>query len=95
MKILFTDLTDEQKQFCEAKLKRWDMFASDYTKDMYSYGVVGRLLKYEIDTRRRRDVMSRLAGRYAKLVRIDNWQLIQAYIDITPAEVPVVLEEVE
>lgn len=95
MKLLKVQLTDGQKKFCERRLKRWDLFCSDYTKDAFTQKLIGMLLKYEIDTRRRKDVMSRLAGRYAKLKRANDWKRINAYIGITPAEMPILLEEAE
>lgn len=88
MKLLKKELTEEQQKWCEHKIRLWASTSKNLTRPEYTTSIVAILLKYEIDTRRRKDVLNRLAGRYAKLRRIDEWEQINAYTSLVPAKLP-------
>lgn len=74
------NLTKEDRKWAEFRLCFGSILASDLTNEGYTERKILILLKYELETRRRKTILHRLAGRYSKLRRQREWREIQDYI---------------
>lgn len=82
MNFFIIDLTKEDKRACEYVLSTWTPVCKHVCNDAKAYPEksVLKLLKYEMDTRRRPQVLDRLAGRFSKLRRKREWLQIVNYV---------------
>lgn len=74
-------LTREQRKWAEYRLCFGSVLASSLTDDGYTERKLLILIKHELETRRRKNILHRLAGRYAKLRRAREWEEIKQYLN--------------
>lgn len=62
-------LTPQEKLAAERWLQTWSFFSDRMTKESFSEEAILRLLKYEMQTRKRKTAINRLTARYFKLLK--------------------------
>lgn len=70
------ELSKEERQWAESRLCFGSTLASSLTDEGYTEEKLLKLIKYELETRARKHILSRLAGRYSKLRRQREWSEI-------------------
>jgi len=73
-------LTEEDRRWAEYHLCFGSALASNLTDEGFTEWKLLKLIKYELDTRKRKHILHRLTGRYSKLRRAREWDEIQFYL---------------
>ena len=67
------NLTDREQHFCEYWLEKPSRIWENLSRPQFTQGTVGKMIYYELCTRRRRHLLNRLVGRWYKLRRQESW----------------------
>lgn len=73
-------LTLDDIRYCENMLTNWKDIVRNITELNMSEENIYKLIQYEMNTKKRKDVLNRLVGRYFKLLRQREWDKILNYI---------------
>lgn len=76
-----TILSDGQKHMCERWLNNWSYLSARLTDKKFTEGDILMLLKYELDTRRRKTAVERLLARYYRLKKINELKKMIRHIN--------------
>lgn len=73
-------LTIDDIRYCEKMLANWKDLVRNIMELNMSEENIYKLIQYEMNTKKRKDVLNRLVGRYFKLLRQREWNKILDYI---------------
>lgn len=95
--ILTLVLTEAQKAWCEDELKTWTVLEQKLTAEKAKYHELAlrAMLKYEITTRQRKEVINRLCGRHAKLKRARVYEELMTFTKNYTAQPVTTFEKVD
>lgn len=74
-------LTPEEQQFCEYWLEKSSRIWENLNRPQFTYSTLGKMIYYELETRRRQRILDRLIGRYYKLRRQYAMDVIKGVLE--------------
>lgn len=73
--------TNEDIAYCAHQLSSWKVLVNHLSNPNVTEAHIQKLIKYELMTKQRKDLLNRLLGRYFKLCRQREWKKLVDYIE--------------
>lgn len=86
------ELTEDQRKYCEFRLRNWSSVARRLSDTkMYTVNVLRIMVRYEFETRGRKETLNRLTGRYYKLKKKQTDAQIKEYMKRHDSKAPAII----